>query len=129
LLCLFPYISFSFERKIALTKSELVQRGILMGLIPCFKPHYLIFPLFIEAYRFWQKKSLKFFCEIDKLVMLLIGAGYLFFMVKQTPEFLEFIVPMWPKIYKAYDDFQTFFENILHRLGGQTAIFCFIFLL
>ncbi|NBV06153.1 MAG: hypothetical protein EBS06_02820 [Proteobacteria bacterium] len=128
LLCLFPYISFSFERKIALTKSELIQRGILMGLIPCFKPHYLIFPLFIEAYRFWQKKSLKFFCELDKLVMLLIGAGYLFFMLKQTPEFFEFIVPMWPKIYKAYDDSSLFFENILHRLGGQTAIFCFIFL-
>jgi len=58
LLCLFPYISFSFERKIALTKSELIQRGILMGLIPCFKPHYLIFFHFLSKHTDFGRKNL-----------------------------------------------------------------------
>ena len=128
LICLFPYIAFSFQRLIPLNRSELIQRGILMGLIPCFKPHYLIFAIFIEAHRFWQKKSLKFFFELDKLVMLLIGTLYLSLMIKLTPEFLEFVVPMWPKIYSAYDDSKIFFDNFVHRLGNEAAIFCFIFL-
>ena len=132
LLCLYPYISFSFERLTPFSRKELIQRGIMMGLIPCFKPHYLIFAIFIEAHRFWQKKSqgnfLKFFIELDKLVMLFIGMIYLFLMMKITPDFLEFVVPMWPKIYKAYDDFKVFFDNVLHRIAAPTAMFCFIFL-
>lgn len=128
LICLYPYISFSFERLIPLKRSELIHRGLLMGLIPCFKPHYLIFSIFIEAHRFWQKKSFRFFVELDKLVMLLIGVIYLFLMFKLTPEFLEFVVPMWPKIYKAYDDAKVFFDNALHRIGAETAMSCFIFL-
>lgn len=128
LICLYPYLSYSFVRKNPLSRSELIQRGIFMGLAPCFKPHYLIFALFIESYRFWQKKSLKFFIEIDKLVMFLIGALYLFLMLRLTPEFFEFVVPMWPKIYKAYDDSKVFFDNVLHRLGAETAMFCFVFL-
>ncbi len=128
LLCLYPYISFSFQRLTSFNRSELIQRGILMGLIPCLKPHYLIFAVFIETHRFWQKKSLKFLIELDKLVMIFIGTLYLFLIIKLTPEFLEFVVPMWPKIYKAYDDFGVFFYNALHRIAAGTAIFCFIFL-
>ncbi len=178
LLCLFPYISFSFERKSPFSKSELIGRGIMMGLMPCLKPHYLVFSIFIEFYKFWQKKSLrtcsksrcdesemvdlrapqrsvlkvreqrsaanppftavagrdfeqvlKFFLELDKLVMALVGALYLFLMTKLTPEFFEFIVPMWPKVYKAYDNSRIFFENALMHLGAQVVIFSFIFLI
>ena len=129
LICLYPYISFSFERKVAFEKSELIGRGILMGLMPCIKPHYLVFSIFIEFHRFWQKKSVRFFLELDKLVMALIGAAYLFLMIKFTPEFFEFIVPMWPKIYKAYDSSKVFFENMLMHMGAQVMIFCFIFLI
>lgn len=128
LLCLFPYISFSFERLTALTRGELMQRGVLMGLIPCFKPHYLIFPLIIETYRFRQKKSPAFFIELDKLAMLLVGVMYLFLMMKFTPEFFEFVVPMWPKIYEAYDNWTIFWRNIWHWLGYLAAVYCFIFL-
>lgn len=128
LLCLFPYISFSFERLTSFSRTELMQRGIMMGLIPCFKPHYLVFVIFIESYRFCKLRSWKFLLELDKLVMLFVGALYLFLMIKITPEFFEFVVPMWPKIYKAYDDYKIFFENILHRLGAETAMLCFIFL-
>ena len=46
LICLYPYISFSFERKVAFEKSELIGRGILMGLMPCIKPHYLVFSIY-----------------------------------------------------------------------------------
>ncbi len=128
LLCLIPYISFSFERLTVFSRAELIQRGLLMGLIPCFKPHYLIFVIIIEGHRFWQQKNLKFFVQLDKLVMIFVGVFYLFLMIKLTPEFFEFVVPMWPKIYKAYDDSKLFFENVLHRLGAETAMFCFIFL-
>lgn len=132
LICLFPYISFSFARLVEFKRSELISRGILMGLIPCFKPHYIIFPLLLELNRFYQTKSprnlLKFLSEIDKLVMLLVGVIYLFLMLKLTPEFFEFVVPMWPKIYSAYDDPKIFFDNFFHRLADQTAIYCFIFL-
>ncbi len=128
LICLFPYISFSFERLEVLKRGALMQRGILMGLIPCFKPHYLVFVIFIEAQRFLQKRSLRFFVEIDKLVMLAIGSLYLFLMLKFTPEFLEFIVPMWPKVYRAYDDVTIFFSNAMHRLGAQVVVNALIFL-
>ena len=129
LICLYPYISFSFERKILLTKKELLWRGILMGLIGCLKPHYLIFIIFIEFYKFWQKKSLKFFFEIDKLITVLIGCAYLLFMIKFTPEFFEFMVPMWQKVYGSYDNYKIFLNNSFQWLATKTAIYAFIFLI
>lgn len=129
LIALFPYISFSFVRKNPFTNRELIERGILMGLIPCLKPHYLIFIIFIEFYKFSQKKSLKFFYEIDKLLMILIGVFYLFLMLKFTPEFFEFMVPMWSKSYSAYDDNAVFLENFLHHIAARIAPLSFIFLI
>lgn len=129
LLLLYPYISYSFERKIALTRKDLTYRGLLMGLIPCIKPHYLIFIIFIELHKFYQKKSFRFLIEFDKLVMYLIGALYLFLMIKFTPEFFEFIVPMWPKIYSAYDNIDIFFENSWRHIAARIAPFLFIFLI
>jgi hypothetical protein len=126
LITLYPYLAFSFERKIALTKKELIQRGCLMGLMPCIKPHYLILTLFIELKYFFQKKAAS---HLDKFVMALIGAIYLFLMLKFTPEFFEFIVPMWPKTYAAYDDFSVFVENLWRHLGSRIAIFSLIFLI
>ncbi|MDX2083511.1 MAG: hypothetical protein SFV53_05960 [Rickettsiales bacterium] len=134
LICLYPYLSFSFERQLTFNNRELIQRGILMGLIPCFKPHYIIFIIFLETYQFLQKKfpekfisRFSFFVTLDKLTMLLVGFGYLFLMIKFTPEFFEFIVPMWPKTYPAYDNLKVFSENAIHRFA-EALIFCFIFL-
>lgn len=129
LLLLYPYISYSFERKIALRRKDLTYRGALMGLIPCIKPHYLIFIISIELYKFFQKKSFRFFAEFDKLVMYFVGSLYLFLMIKFTPEFFEFIVPMWPKIYSAYDNIDVFFENSWRHVAARIAPFLFIFLI
>ncbi len=162
LILFFPYISYSFSREIALTKKDLLYRGMLMGLMPCLKPHYLILILFVEIHRFWQKKNFKFFLafipsgygnatqvaphtcgephpyvkgtygfffELDKLVMMLIGAIYLFLMMKFTPEFFEFMVPMWSKIYSAYESREVFLKNILHLVVAKGIIFIFIFLI
>ena len=134
LIALYPYLSFSFERKIALTKKELIQRGCLMGLMPCIKPHYLILILFIELKYFFQKKPLNVTpsndgVHLDKLVMILIGALYLFLMLKFTPEFFEFIVPMWPKTYSAYDDYHVFLKNLWGHFGARICVFSFIFLI
>ncbi|MBP7710543.1 MAG: hypothetical protein KA100_05690 [Rickettsiales bacterium] len=126
LIALFPYLAFSFERKIALTKKELIQRGCLMGLMPCIKPHYLVLILFVELKCFFQKKAAS---HLDKFVMILVGAIYLFLMLKFTPEFFEFIVPLWPKTYVAYDNLALFIENLWHQLGARIAIFSLIFLI
>jgi hypothetical protein len=61
--------------------------------------------------------------------MLLIGSFYLFLMIKFTPEFFEFMVPMWPKIYSAYDDPKIFFDNSLCHIASRIAVFGFIFLI
>ena len=83
----FPYLSYSFDRKTTLTKSDLIWRGACAGLLCCLKPHYVFLPLLIEIDRFWKKKSLKFFLELDKLVIVAVGLIYLFLMFKFTPEF------------------------------------------
>jgi len=128
LLLLFPYIAFSFEKKNSWSKKDLTARGILMGLMPCIKPHYIIFALFIELERFLHKKNPRFFLELDKLVMALVGALVLALMMKFTPQYFEFIPPMWGKTYHAYDSMKIFLKNSCHNLA-IIAQFIFIFLL
>lgn len=128
LLLLFPYISYSFQETNPWNKKDLIARGILMGLIPCIKPHYLILLILVEAQRFWQKKSLRFFLELDKLMMALIGAFALFLMMKFTPEYFEFIPPMWSKTYAAYAHGNVFLKNFWHNSAIMLQ-FIFVFLL
>ncbi|MBU6339257.1 MAG: hypothetical protein KGQ36_04700 [Rickettsiales bacterium] len=123
----YPYISFAFERKKIFTKLELWQKGFLMGFIACLKPHYLIIIIFLECYNFWQKKSFSFFFELDKLVMILIGCSYLLLMLKFTPEFFEFMVPMWGSVY--YDTVLVFIKNSFHQFASKGVIYSFIFLI
>ena len=99
-----------------------------MGLIPCLKPHYLILIIFIESANFFKNKNLKFFYQLDKLIMYLVGSLYLFLMIKFTPEFFEFVVPMWPKIYAAYSDFGVFIDNTIRHFAVRIIIFSFIFI-
>ncbi|MBM5783097.1 MAG: hypothetical protein FJ368_06750, partial [Pelagibacterales bacterium] len=110
---LFPYISSSFIRKKPFSSKELFCRGIFMGLIPCLKPHYLILILFIEFYNFWQRRSFKFFFEIDKLIMILIGSLYLVLMINFIPEFFE-LIPMQNSIY--YGNNHSFWANITDKI-------------
>jgi hypothetical protein len=127
LICLYPYIAFSFEHKNSFTKFELLQKGTLMGLICCIKPHYLIMIIFVESYNFWQKKSFSFFLELDKLVMALIGCFYIFWMLEFMPEFLEFMVPMWGSVY--YGTGLNFIKNSFLQFSYQAAVYIFIFLI
>jgi hypothetical protein len=110
LMLLFPYISFSITEK-KIDKKLLVVKGILMGLIPCFKPNYAIFLIIIESYKLYQRKSLKFFLEIDKLSAFLVLFLYLNFLLFCVPEFLEFMVPMWSQYYPSYSSVGAFFKN------------------
>ncbi len=129
LIGLYPYISYSFARRTQFAMRDMIYRGCLMGFIPMIKPHYLVFIIFIELYKFFQTKSLKFFVELDKLIACVIGVIYLFLMLKFTPEFFEFMVPMWLKIYAAYDDPAVFFDNSLTNIASRISIFSFIFLI
>ncbi len=129
LILLFPYLSYCFELKKSLDKKNLSFKGILMGLIPCFKPHYLILIIFVEALHFFKDKSLKFFFKLDKLFMALIGVLYLFLMLKLTPEFFEFIVPMWQKIYNPYRNLWTFLNGTSWFFANKMLVFSPIFLI
>ena len=128
LLLAFPYISFSFARKNPLTTAELIWRGIFAGLIPCLKPHYIFLPLLIEIDRFRQKKSLRFFVELDKLLIVVIGLGYLLLMLKFTPEFFEFMVPMWSSIYGPYVKISDFWGRVIYHLSSKIIFFSGFFL-
>jgi hypothetical protein len=129
LMLFFPYLSFSLIEENKINAIDRLQMGILMGLIPCFKPHYLLIILAIEIAKFSTDKSIKFFIRIDKLIMILIGLIYLNLMLIFTKEFFEFIVPMWPKIYPAYDNLAVFVKNIVIRFSSEISIYLFIFLL
>ena len=118
---LYPYISYCLSG--CVTKKDLVCKGFLMGLIPCFKPHYLVFILVVEGYLFFKNRDMKFLISLDKVVMFLIGVLYLLLMLKYTPEFFEFIVPMWPKNYSAYNNLAVFMDNIFKHLSSRVGIF------
>jgi hypothetical protein len=119
LLFFYPYLSFSFQRKTAFSKNELIARGLLMGAIPCFKIHYLILILPIEIYNFCKNRNYKFFLQLDKLVMTLTGSLALLVMIKCDLEYFEFIPSMWKFIYAPYGDVKVFFANF-------SQIFAFI---
>ena len=118
LILLYPYISYSFTRLEKFTKFDFICRGLLMGVIPCLKIHYLILILPVEIYRFWQKKQLSSLFELDKLIMALIGSLGLFLMLKFTPEYFEFMPPMWKYVYSPYSDLNEFLQNSLGRLAN-----------
>ncbi|MES2961558.1 MAG: hypothetical protein V4694_04155 [Pseudomonadota bacterium] len=125
----FPYIAFSFARKNPLNFLELFSRGALAGLICCLKPHYIFLPLLIEAERFFRNRTIRFFIETDKLVIGFIGISYLLLMLKLTPEFFEFMVPMWPIVYYSYSDSFHFLKNAIHLFGTQIIIYSGFFLI
>ena len=126
LLLLYPYLAYSFLEKERLVQQDLIWRGILMGLIPCLKPHYAILIIVIELYRFWQNRSFSFFLELDKLVALMVMAIYLNFMIQYTPEYFEFMVPMWSQFYTPYADGKNFFNNLSKNLNNKTLLLIFI---
>lgn len=128
LILFYPYLSYSFDRVLPLQKRDLIYRGCLMGLIPCIKPHYLILIILIEIRQLFKKKSLSFFFELDKLLMLMIGLLYLFLMLRLTPEFFEFMVPMWSKTYSAYDNHDVFLDNSWRHFAARIMPFSFMFL-
>ena len=128
LLFLYPYISYSLNSDL-LSKRSLVLKGISMGLIPCFKPHYLLVILIIEIYKFSKNRSLKFFVTIDKLTMLFIGISYLSLMAIFTPEFFKYMIPMWSSIYPSIADGKGFMDKFLWHLATRISPFLFIFLI
>ena len=129
LLLLYPYFAFSFRSSISFKRSELILRGALMGLMPCLKPHYLIFPLLVEIWRSFERKSFKSLFELDKLIAAMIYLGYLVWMLFAMPEFFEFMVPMWSEIYASYNNNFIFFSNSQRLLAAHIGVFIFVFLL
>ena len=129
LIFLYPYISYSFLIKKPLSKTDLIYRGLLMGIIPCIKPHYLILILGIETFYFLQNKKIRFFLRLDFLIIALCGSLGLLLMIKFDPEFIEFITWMWPQIYPSYNSKIVFIDKTIQHLGARISIFMLIFLI
>lgn len=104
----YPYFALSLQRISPLSTSEKIIRALLGGLIPCFKPHYLIYIIAIELVK-WrfdkysenlQNKSVfnfSFFIQLDKIIILAIGIIYLLIICLFVPEFLQMV-----KIFSDY---------------------------
>ncbi len=114
MLLFFPYLVYSLELKQELSRKDLVFRGILMGLIPCFKPQYLIMVIGIELFKFFENKSLKFIFRFDHLIMGLVGLLMLDWMIFFEKEYFQFMVPMWKKTYLPYSDLKILFERTFY---------------
>ncbi len=123
---LFPYFCYSFLDKKDLTRFDMICRGLLIAVMPCLKPNYIIFPLIIEIYKFWQEKSWRFFIRADFLTAYLLMALYLLFMVKITPEFIEFMIPMWSEFYSAYASGKFFIINTISHLINRILPFLLV---
>lgn len=121
LMLAFPYIAYSFARKMPLNNKQMIWRGLLAGFIPCLKPHYIILPLVIEISRFWHIKSFRFFFQLDKIVMALVGCSYLAFMITFTPEFFEYMVPMWSSFYSVYH-LESFINNAASQISFKLIV-------
>lgn len=126
LLLFYPYFSYLFCSN--LTNKSLFKKGILMALLPCLKPHYLILVAGLEICKFWQIKNKNFFYQIDKITALVTGILYLIFMVIFTPEFFKFMVPMWSSFYPAFS-FEIFVKNSSSHLASRILPFGFLFLI
>lgn len=109
---LFLYLIYSFEMKQELSKFDLFCRGTLMAIMPCFKPHYIVFPILIEGLRFWNNKSWRFFIKIDNLFAIMIGLIALNWLIYQEGDYFVYNAPLWSVIYSPYVNFKNYFSRI-----------------
>lgn len=103
---MYPYLAMSFVQNEALSRTKLVIRGVLMGLIPCIKPHYVIYLILIELTKIYQdllsqknfrqilnKKLtlLAIFFSLDRLIAIFFILLYVNIIIWYIPEFLIMI--------------------------------------
>ena len=112
MLLFFPYLLYSLELKHKLSNKDLIYRGILMGLIPCFKPNYAIVVIAIELFKFFEYKNWRFIFRLDHLITLLVGLAMLDWMIFFEKEYFQFMVPMWREVYGPYKNFDVFSVRI-----------------
>ncbi len=130
MLFFFPYLLYSLELKIDLSRKDLIYRGILMGLIPCFKPNYAIVVIGIELFKFFENKTWRFIFRLDHLVALLVGLAMLDWMIFFEKEYFQFMIPMWREFYGPYSDINIFIERIkrLYLIIIPCLGICFLYL-
>ena len=117
LMLFYPYLSLILIDKNALSKNDLIVKGVLMGLIACLKPHYLFFVATIEIYFAIKHRSFRYFFEIDKLILCLIGILYFVLIQKIHPNFFDYVVPMWSNYFKTYDNLNKLLTNFYSNMA------------
>ena len=127
----YPYFALSLQRISPLTTSEKLIRGLLGGLIPCFKPHYLIYIIAIELVKWRFDKHSKnsqnktvfnfsFFIQLDKIIILVVGIIYLFIIWLFIPEFLQ-IIKIFSNYYPGHQ-----FSTALNSFFTIAVKYCYI---
>ncbi len=122
MLLFFPYLLYSFRFKLDLSKTDLIFRGLLMGLIPCFKPHYLIPILIIEFFKFFDNRNWKFIFRLDHLLLAIIGLAMLNWMIFFEKEYFLYMVPMWKLIYDPYRNYDIFINRTFSLLSFNYSL-------
>lgn len=117
LILFYPYLALILIAKKELLKKDLFIKGVLMGLIVCLKPHYLIFVAVIEIYLTIKNRSIRYFFEIDKLISALILSIYVVLIKKIHPNFVEYVVPMWSNYFQTYDNLNKFLTNFYSNMA------------
>ena len=117
LMFFYSYLSLILIDKNALSKNDLIVKGVLMGLILTLKPHYLIFIALIEIYLAIKVRSFYYFFEIDKLIFALISVLYFVLIQKIHPNFFEYIVPMWSNYFGIYKNFDRVLTNFYSNMA------------
>jgi hypothetical protein len=117
LIFFYPYLALILIDKNKLLKKDLISKGVLMGLIACLKPHYLIFVAVIEIYLAIKQRSIHYFFEIDKLILALILSFYFVLIQRIHPNFLEYVVPMWSNYFQTYNNFNKFVTNFYSNMA------------
>jgi hypothetical protein len=101
LLFAYPYISYQFPRKNAITAIDKIISGVLAGLIFCVKPHYFLLVIAFEFAKIFNQKSIKCLISVANFTALMVIMGYFFWMLKYCPEYFEHLAAI-KSIYEVY---------------------------
>lgn len=88
--------------------------GVMAGIGIALKPHFLLVPLLTEAVVFAATRQWKSSLRLETLLIAAVIAGYLALVVILTPEYLNQVLPMYRKIYWAFENMSL--ANLLGNL-------------
>lgn len=102
-----------------------ILRALAAAVGICLKPHFLLFPIALTAWRVAAARSLRPVVAADNLTILVTGAAYVGYVALVHPGYFTDIVPMARAVYGAYGaPMALVIHAILPAIGllGATAL-------